>query len=510
MKLILKIAWRNIVRHKGKSIVIGVILFIGSLLMTIGNGVIAGMNRGIERNIVNAFLGDIVIISDKQRSDNVLLEFMGTPIEPVNNYPAIKKVLVPLAQQGYVEKFLPIGKNMVMALSELSENPGFIYLIGTDIEAYQKMFPGSLTVVEGRMLQPKERGLIVPEWARSEYFLASNIWFISEGGTLVKENLTKEAKEDIASIRLSSSAVLLGMSDKNSTTDIRFMIKGIVKYRSLNTIFGHFTIADIESYRECLGYISATDKAVEIPQEEKKLLDMESNDLDSMFTDTSLIVSNERSVPRVVEKKPAGAVNVPQDVENGTYNMVLVKVKDGVSRTKAVKDLNVTLSNANLGVRAVPWHKAAGPIGSMTLIIKGALFVFVTILFFVAIIIIVNTLTMAALERTPELGMMRAIGAKKGFVGGMFLGETAVLSGVFGIAGILVGIIVINVIPLLHITTKNDMLQLVYGGDAFHPILQAPDILLTLVQLFFVTVLAALYPMHVAKNITPLDAIAKD
>ena len=48
MGLILKIAWRNIWRHKGKSLVIGVILFIGAMLMSIGNGMISGMEKGMS------------------------------------------------------------------------------------------------------------------------------------------------------------------------------------------------------------------------------------------------------------------------------------------------------------------------------------------------------------------------------------------------------------------------------------------------------------------------------
>ena len=66
MNLIIKISWRNIMRHKGKSIVIGVILFLGALLMTVGNGVISGMDRGMQKNIVEGFTGDALIISEKQ------------------------------------------------------------------------------------------------------------------------------------------------------------------------------------------------------------------------------------------------------------------------------------------------------------------------------------------------------------------------------------------------------------------------------------------------------------
>ena len=63
MKLIFTIAWRNILRHKGKSLVIGIILFTGAFLMTVGNGVISGMAAGIEKNIINGFMGDIVLMS---------------------------------------------------------------------------------------------------------------------------------------------------------------------------------------------------------------------------------------------------------------------------------------------------------------------------------------------------------------------------------------------------------------------------------------------------------------
>jgi putative ABC transport system permease protein len=132
------------------------------------------------------------------------------------------------------------------------------------------------------------------------------------------------------------------------------------------------------------------------------------------------------------------------------------------------------------------------------------------LLFFVAIIIIVNTLSMAALERTSEIGMMRAVGARKSFIRTMFLGETGILSFLFGGAGIIAGIIVIKIIGLLHFTSDNDMVQLLYGGDTFYPLLTASDIILAVLQLSLVTIIAVLYPIRVASSITPLDAISRD
>ncbi len=505
----LKIAWRNILRHKGKSLVIGVILFIGAFLMTVGNGIITGMDYGVKKNIVNSFMGDIVIISDKQKSDNILFSMMGTSIEPINTYKQIKEVL---ESRSYVERFLPAGDNLAMILKEDQNTPSATYLMGVDFAKYQKMFPNSYKVIEGRQLLPGDKhGIMVPTHIREEHiYTALNVWLIPEGSGIVKENLTKEARENLKDIVVSSSIVLMGTaSGVNSSTDLRFGVKGIIKYRALNSMFGHFCVTDIESYRECMGYFSAAENAIEVPKEEKKLLQMENSDMDSLFGSEPLVVSDTKSKPKLLKPKVA-APEVKADSEFGTYNMVFVKLKNNITYNEALSKLNKALLEKGAGVRAITWNRASGPIGSMTLIIKSALFLFVMLLFVVAIIIIINTLTMAALERTSEIGMMRAVGAKKSFITGMFFGETGMLSTVFGGAGIVLGVITVKLIPLFKITTSNDLVQLLYGGDIFRPMLMVPDIALTVAQLALVTIAAAFYPVSVARNITPLDAIQRD
>ncbi|MDD5210081.1 MAG: FtsX-like permease family protein [Elusimicrobiales bacterium] len=501
MKLIFTIAWRNILRHKGKSLVIGVILFTGAFLMTVGNGVISGMAVGIEKNIVNGFMGDLVLISEAQKSDNILLNMMGSSIEPVTTYKQIKEIL---AAQPYVKRFLPVGKNLAMVLDESTSAPGYAYLLGVDFAEYRKMFPDSFTVIEGSYPAGGQRTLLIPTFARDEFYDFYNIWFLPEGGRVVKENLKKEALANLDTLIISTNVVMMGMtSGINTTTDIRFPVKGIIRYGALNQIFGHFCLVDIESYRECLGYFTAADMAAQVPKEEKKLLGLEGGDLDSLFGE-GMIVSDVKKAPKI----KVVALNEPKLAEDGVYNAVFIKLNDGEDYGRSLKKLNKAL--AGTGVRAVTWNKASGPMGGMALIIKSALFIFVMLLFCVAVIIIVNTLTMSALERSSEIGMMRAVGAHKTFIAGMFLGETAVLSAVFGGAGILAGIVAVRIIPLLQITTKNDMLQLLYGGNFFNPLLSLSDVGLTALQLLFVTVVAAMYPMRVAVHITPLDAISRD
>ena len=226
MGIIFKIAWRNIFRHKGKSIVIGTILFLGALLMTVGNGVISGMEAGLEKNIVNSFMGDMVIISDKQKDDSILFSMMGKAVEPINNYPEIKKVL---QQEKYVDKFLPVGKNMAMALNEEGGEPGYVYLLGVDFQEYQKMFPDNMKVTEGRFMKPGEKGALVAAGGRKEFFDYSGIWIMPENGKLVEKNLTKEAKEMKDSLILKDNFVFMGSNENNTTNDVRVGVKGIIK-----------------------------------------------------------------------------------------------------------------------------------------------------------------------------------------------------------------------------------------------------------------------------------------
>lgn len=509
MPLFLTIAWRNLFRHKGKSLVIGIILFLGSLLMTVGNGIISGMDHGIERNIVNGFLGDLVVVSDKQKSDNVLLEMMGAMIEPISNYAQIKPVL---AQQPYVDRFLPVGKNMGMALTDDdSTQPGYIYMLGVDFAAYQKMFPDNMRVLEGRLLRPGEKGILVPRKSREQFYEYNNRWLLPEGGRVVEANLSQDAKENRADLKTMDNVVMLGMNIENSSTDVRFPVKGIIKYRALDTFFGHFAISDIESFRECMGYFTAATQQIPVPPANQKLLSLEDAGLDALFSSNDLVVDNQRNTldlpaALTVTARPLTAA----EIENGVYNLIFVKLKSGAASDRALKDLNQALAAAKTQARAVTWKKAFGPIGSMTTLIKGSLVLFVSFLFLVAVIIIINTLTMAAMERTPEIGMMRAIGARKGFIRAMFFGETGMLAAVFGGGGILLGVMIVNVIPWLHITSSNDFVQLLYGGDTFHPMLKWGDLLVTLLELCLVTLVAALYPVRVASQIKPLDAVSRE
>ncbi|MBD3419086.1 MAG: FtsX-like permease family protein [Chitinivibrionales bacterium] len=508
MALIIKIAWRNIWRHKGKSLVIGMILIVGACIMTIGAGVISGMNVGLQKNIVNGFTGDIVIIPGTSRTDNVFLDMMGKSVDPLPDYEKVQEVL---ASSPMIEKHLPIGKNTAMVLNEAGGSMDGAFIIGVDFEEYNRMFPGNLELVQGSFVKPGERGVLMTTGAQELLTTSMGIFFMPESvavDTSVMPEKVKKIKDDLT---LKRTMVFMGLSSDNTSTDVRLPIRGLVKYNALNKIWGMFMLMDIESYRQCMGYVSAAHQQMKVPESSKKLLEIEEDDLESMFSQGGLIVDSDREMEELeVDTSTQGQDSTQSRQEAGTYNLVLTKLKDGNQQKEVCDSLNSIFDGRDINVRAVTWQKATGTIGSMAGLIKLSLFIFVMLLFFVAIIIIINTLTMAAMERTPEIGMMRAIGAGKGFISSMFVNETVFLSISFGALGIVAGGIIVAILRAFRFSTDNDMLQLLYGGNTFQPFLSIADIFLVIIQLALVSVLAMIYPVFVARRITPLDAISRE
>ena len=510
MGLIFKISLRNLLKHKGKSFIIGIILFLASLIMSFGNAVISGMDKGLTKSFVNGFTGDLVVLSDKEENDSVFLKIMGKPIKTIGNYKAIKTILL---EQKFIKKFLPIGRNASMILNEDGGDPWYMMTLGVNFSEYQKMFPNNLKIIEGKLLEKNQKGVLISEKDRSEIYDYMNIWFFPENTKFNFKNFQNDEKDlkiPESEITTKNSIVIMGYSDQESVLDVRTPVIGIIKYKSLTSIFGHFNIVDIESYRNSMGYFSANDEDQKIDKDKKALLDTEN--LDSAFENGSIFSNLNTNFTDTINMQTPQTNEIKKiDLEDGAYNLVLLRLADGFSPKKALKDLNKILKEKNLGVRATTWKKAMGVIGNLSIIIKGALFLFVVFLFFVAAIIIINTLTMSAIERTSEIGMMRAIGANKSFISKMFFTEIGILSLIFGGLGIIIGIIIVKIMPFFNISAgDNHFLEILYGGDKFNPILSMLDIIFIIFQLFMVTIVSSIYPIKVANNITPLEAISRD
>ena len=115
----------------------------------------------------------------------------------------------------------------------------------------------------------------------------------------------------------------------------------------------------------------------------------------------------------------------------------------------------------------------------------------------IAVLGIVNTLALSVIERTREIGLLRAVGLGRLQLAGVVTVES-VLTAVFGtVVGLAVGVGLASVLPRVYAEEGLDRLVVPWGGLAF-----------MLALALVVGVLAALWPGARAARLRVLDAIA--
>ena len=125
---------------------------------------------------------------------------------------------------------------------------------------------------------------------------------------------------------------------------------------------------------------------------------------------------------------------------------------------------------------------------------------------------IINTMLMAVLERTKEIGMLRAIGMYKRKIFLMIVLETSMISLVSAPVGLIAGFLT-NV--YFEKTGGMDLSQYAgaleqYGGDAiFYPEIAQSTYFFLMLVVIMTALMGAIYPAIKAVNLKPLEAIKK-
>ena len=496
--------------------------------MTVGNAVTNGAKQGLQDNMISRFIGHLVIKPSDQKRDEVFVGGM-TALKILPDYPEIKKLL---NQQSLVSGFVPMTRGSASILNP-DGNSGQIFVSGVDFDLYQKTFLNNIVPLEGQLLEADTKGIIISQKTRERIYDWQNFWVVPQGmkkeqtalhstpvtyqqfdvkKTEVIEEAQKADKD--GKLKIVNDLIIMGFATNSFGNDIRADVKGIFKFEKLNELWGDTAFMDIESYRDAFGHFTAENQAVELTARQEKLLNTDSDNMDDLFGSGNIVSASsvsKKSLDLSSLKQSQVVDDRPVDIDQGAYNFVAVKLADGTDLTKAQRQLQTTFDRAGLPVTVIKWESAIGAMSQFMTIGQSALTVFVMFIFFVAIIIIMNTLSMAAMERVTEIGMMRAVGAQKWFISKMFVLETFFLSFVFGGAGIVIGAIASVFLASLGIpVTSSQMLSLMFASDTFNPVISLSTLISGVFQLGVVTVLAVLYPLFIARRITPMEAIARD
>jgi ABC-type lipoprotein release transport system permease subunit len=207
------------------------------------------------------------------------------------------------------------------------------------------------------------------------------------------------------------------------------------------------------------------------------------------------------------EVAQADRVYVQGEIDGGVVRHMAIIVKPGADLKVVAQELQAAADREKLGLKIVDWRTASGFIGDFLWVIYSVLATALLIIFIVAVIVMNNSMVMATLERTKEIGTMRAIGAQKSMILRMFLAEAAVMSAVFGGIGALLAVGTVAWMHSVGLPAANDVLVFLFAGPRLYPELQLIHVLVSAVLVGIVALISTLYPAWLAMRVTPLEAM---
>jgi len=499
------IAVRNLFQHRTKTLIIGALVSVGIMLTFTGNALIDSMIRNIQGIFTDYYTGDVLVTSTETlgagvfgaQSDDV----MGFPVIPmIRDFPAVREEVSKIPGVRAVTRQIS-----AYALINLDKK-GIAYSLffGIEPETYYSAM-GGIEIVDGRLLEPGERGIIL------EY----DLWkqFVDE----------KELELKVGETLQLNSYGTAGMKI------LEVPIVGIYKVPSGNQRLWPISFIDQASLRYIMGRQGGITEKVAVSADETALLDM---DMDSLFAGDGFgdaLAGSEGDAEKVTAANvfdilgPSGngggesaSVATGSDADPAAetasedWHFIVIRLEPGVQAETVIQQLNDAFDNRDLLARAQGWWTSAMPDSAVYSGVKLLFNVAIYILGFVSIIIIMNTLVISVMERTSEIGTMRALGARKSFVTRLFIAETSFITLTFGTLGLVAGALIILALNKAGIPTDNDALRYLGGGGVLRPTIGAQPVALSLALMAVIALFSWIYPVLIALKVSPLKAIATE
>ncbi|MCU4163537.1 ABC transporter permease [Carboxylicivirga caseinilyticus] len=158
------------------------------------------------------------------------------------------------------------------------------------------------------------------------------------------------------------------------------------------------------------------------------------------------------------------------------------------------------------------WRKIMPEVSMLESSLDISMYIFMIIILLALTFGIINTMLMAVLERTKELGMLMSIGMNKGRVFKMIMIETVFLSLIGGVVGIIIGalVTVLTAKSGIDISIVSEGFGAMGYDSMVYPVLRIKNVIDVVVMVFITGMLAALYPAYKALKLKPAEAIRID
>jgi len=136
-------------------------------------------------------------------------------------------------------------------------------------------------------------------------------------------------------------------------------------------------------------------------------------------------------------------------------------------------------------------------------------FIFVGIIMLALAFGIINTMLMAVLERTKELGMLMAIGMNRRRVFGMIMLETVFLTLVGAVFGMVMGWGIASVLGKtgIHFTGWGEGFEAIGFSSVVYPVVTPGFIAFTAAMVIVTAIISSVWPARKALKLNPVEAL---
>lgn len=507
MPVLIRIAFRNMREHKAKSFIIGILVALGVVVLVLGNSMMDASAQGIRKTFIENFTGDVMIHGPSENAVSIFgvqSMSMGADTE-IPTIPDYDKVVAHVKEDPAVAAYtsmavaygmvtMDAGESIQDSEGEDRDNVVFGILFGVDADTYFSMFP-AVKLSSGRLLKRGEAAAL-----------------------LSSDQIKKLEKKYDRTFAVGDKVLITGL--QTGGFKIREVaIVGIYERDEDGASGAPFIYVDIDTARVLGGLTLGTDEAADLDKSQTALLDASASDFDSLFDDDSMVTAAPTAGAAGTFDSAADLVgdtskrDLLNTADTGAWNFILIRLKDSGSPVAAASEvaaLGSWFSDQGIAASATDWKGAAGSFGSFADIVRTVFTIAIVIIAVVSIIIMMNTLVISVIERTAEIGTMRALGAQKGFVRRMFLTETLTITVVFGFIGAAVALLATFVLNRIGIEATNPLLRLLFGGAKLHLVPRLGSFLVSIFMVFLVGWLAHLYPVSVALKIPPVKAMQSE
>ena len=472
--MILEIAWKNVWRNKTRSLIVITAVTIGVFA---GVFTIAAMNSSVVQRIdaaVNEEMSHIQVNNKDFRSSSDIRNV-------INDYPSLKSALESVP--GVVNT---TGRIIIKGIASTASKSTGVEITGIDIEKekgiftlYKKLIPGTGSYFGS---ETKLNTAFIGEKLAKELNIIRY--------TLTKDGLTKLESEGVPAEVITK---LGSIRDQIFPTDKKFS----------NSVATLLTPAELKkfSYKIKEAAWSYREGAKVI----LTFLDMENNQTGAAFRVTGIFRTNNDMFESLAVFVPENELRELTGMEEGTYHRVIARLENDELTDKVTPMIRESFS----GYEVLSWKEIQPDLAMLADMMEEIYGIFMAIILAALAFGIVNTMLMAVLERTREIGMLAAIGMNRRKIFSMIMLESVFLSIVGGITGMAVSGAVIaatakNGINLMKYSEGMEALG--YTAHLF-PTIDVQFFITTTILIVLTGILSSVYPARKALKLNPVEAI---